>query len=457
VIRALENKSVSIVGAGPCGSLLSIFLARRGASVTVYERREDIRGQAMPGGRSINLALAARGLGPLKQAGLEQKVRALLIPMRGRMIHEQNRAPAMQPYGQRSSEVIYSISRNGLNALLLDEAEHHYGVHFRFGHACTGYDAAGHNAIVQAPDGESMLAPSPVFGCDGAGSPLRKSLLSLGGLIEQVDMLDHAYKELHIPPTAEGRHRIQREALHIWPRGEFMLIALPNLDGSFTVTLFLPREGAESFALLQQTEAINAFFNKHFPGAAALIPDLAQQFLRNPTGELGTVRCYPWRWAGKAVLLGDAAHAVVPFHGQGMNCAFEDCLAMDRLIEQHGADWNAVFEAFQTERKPNADAIADMALENYVEMRERVRDPSFQLKKQIAFRLEQLLPDHFIPRYSMVMFHDEIGYAEARHRGEIQARLLSELADGISSATQLDESRALDLVRSRLPPLKQSN
>lgn len=451
--RDLAGQNVSIMGAGLCGSLLSIFLARRGASVTVFERREDMRQKPVEPGRSINLALAARGLGPLRQAGLEERIGALLIPMRGRMIHEPDLAPVLQPYGQRPGELIYSISRNGLNTLLMDEAEQRHGVRFQFGHACTGYDTANRSAMVRAADGTSLQVRGQVFGCDGAGSPLRQSLVAGGGLAERVDMLDHGYKELNIPPAGRGIHRIHREALHIWPRGEFMLIALPNLDGSFTVTLFLPREGEESFARLQQAENVRAFFHRHFPSAAELIPDLAEQFLQNPTGELGTVRCYPWQWGGKVTLLGDAAHAVVPFHGQGMNCAFEDCLVMDRLIEEHGGDWDTVLDAFQKQRKPNADAIADMALENYVEMRERVRDPAFLLKKQIAFKLEQLLPEHFIPRYSMVMFHDEIGYAEAMQRGQVQARLLSELAEGIGSVAQLDESRAVALVRSRLRPV----
>jgi len=449
----LDGQSLSVLGAGLAGSLMAIFLARRGARVTVYEARGDMRRQPVPAGRSINLALAARGLGPLETAGLGPQLRRLVIPMRGRMIHEPGRPPVLQPYGQRPHEVIYSVSRNGLNALLMDHAQTQYGVRFLFGHRGAGLDPETRRALVTTPRGDELALASPVFACDGAGSPVRQALATRPGYAHRVDMLDHAYKELNIPPAGHGTHRLEREALHIWPRGEFMLIALPNLDGSFTVTLFLPREGPESFAELRQASGVQAFFQRHFADAAALIPDLAGQFLANPTGELGTVRCYPWQEDGRVVLLGDAAHAVVPFHGQGMNCAFEDCLVMDRLIQHHGADWAAVFDAYQRSRKPNADAIADMALENYVEMRARVRDPAFLLKKQIAFRLEQLLPECFIPRYSMVMFHDEIGYAEARQRGEIQAQILAELARDLADPGQLDEAAAMALVRSRLPPL----
>ncbi len=284
----------------------------------------------------------------------------------------------------------------------------------------------------------------------GAWANRRRTLERLPGYRASEDLLAHGYKELTIPPTADGSHRIEREALHIWPRGDFMLIALPNLNGSFTVTLFLPMEGETSFAALDDAAAVSGFFGEHFADAQALIPDLEQAFFDNPTGYMGTVRCEPWYAGDRVVVVGDAAHAIVPFHGQGMNCAFEDCETFDRCLDEFPGNWGRVFAEFQRQRKPNADAIADMALENYVEMRDSVLDPRFHLKKELAWQLERRHPQHFVPRYSLVMFH-HVPYAEAQRRGVIQQALLEELLGDRDSLDGVDMAEADRLIGERLP------
>ncbi|HET6655841.1 MAG TPA: NAD(P)/FAD-dependent oxidoreductase, partial [Gammaproteobacteria bacterium] len=322
----MSNKP-AIIGGGLAGSLAAIYLARRGYDVALYERRPDIRSHDLPAGRSINLALAGRGIAALEQAGVYATIKDLALPMRGRMIHDRSGATSLQPYSQFPGEVIHSISRTELNRRLLDAAET-AGVELYFDHCCTGIDCdSGTLQFEHEPDSRVFdRAHQPIIAADGAGSIVRRALMTTTGADTDEDILGHAYKELTIAPGADGRHRMDPAALHIWPRGGYMLIALPNLDGSFTVTLFLSKEGDTSFATLTDAAAVEHFFAQEFPDAAELMPDVAELFFDNPTGMLGTVWCPRWHYDDKVLLLGDAAHAIVPFHGQGMNCAFEDCL-----------------------------------------------------------------------------------------------------------------------------------
>ena len=447
-----QPSSVTLVGAGLAGALLAVLLARRGFEVTLYERRADPRQSRPEGGRSINLALAARGLAALERAGVMDAVRPLLIPMRGRMVHEIAGAPALQPYGQRPHELIYSVGRADLNRVLIAAATRHPGVRVRFGQLCVGVDAAA--GTLQLRDGAGgapyELALAATIATDGAGSAVRAGLARAALTLVREDWLDHDYKELTLPAKA-GAHALDPHALHIWPRGGFMLIALPNTDGSFTATLFLPRTGSTSFAALSTPAQVAAFFAREFPDLLAHAPQLLEEFATHPQGQLGTVHAAPWHVAGQVLLLGDAAHAIVPFHGQGMNAAFEDCVVLDELLTPR-PDWQALFARFEALRRPNTEAIAQMALENYTEMRESVRAAGYLERKALAMALERRFPDRFIPRYSMVMFHPEIGYAEALHRGAVQQQLLEDLARENADA---EGARAANLVLERLSPLPQ--
>ncbi|NKB60316.1 MAG: NAD(P)-binding protein [Alphaproteobacteria bacterium] len=440
------GSAITVVGAGPVGALMSLYLARRGFEVTVYERRPDMRRKEISAGRSINLALANRGIDALERVGLMDEVQRHLIPMRGRMIHHEGGDLDLLPYGNKPEEVIYSVSRAELNKTLMNAAEAE-GATIRFGWRCESINLrAGTLTLVDEGDGGRRDVPcGVVIGADGGGSAVREAVVTATNGAQDEDILGHGYKELTIPPGTNGGFRMEENALHIWPRGGFMLIALPNPNGSFTATLFLSHEGKESFAALQTDTEVEAFFNRHFPDAAPLIADLTSSFFANPTGMLGTVRCFPWHHEGKAVVMGDAAHAIVPFHGQGMNAGFEDYVALDGCIARFGTDWNAVFAVFEEGRKPDADAIADMALENYIEMRDTVRDPKFLLKKELSWKLEERYPDRFIPRYSMVMFH-LLPYAEAYRRGKLQAAILDELTESAGSLDEVDFDRAAILI-----------
>jgi kynurenine 3-monooxygenase len=447
----MGSERVTVVGAGPAGALLSIYLARSGHTVTVYEKRPDLRRVDLPAGRSINLALANRGLRALAEVGLRDQVQPLLIPMRGRMIHTEAGHLQLQPYGHRPHEVINSISRSGLTALLLDAAEATGRVDIRFNHECEEVNLNDHLLTLrdEITGAAQQASFNRVIGCDGIQSAVRHAVLhaTQGSCIEEP--LAHSYKELSIPPAPNGGFQMEANALHIWPRGEYMLIALPNLDGGFTVTLFLPNAGELSFASLTDAAALLRFFATQFPDALALMPRLAQEFFTNPTGRLSTLRVAPWHCRDDALILGDAAHAIVPFHGQGMNCAFEDCSAFDQCLARHGEAWEQVFAALEDLRRPDADAIADLSLENYVEMRSTVRDSRFQLKKELAWRLEDRHPERFIPRYSMVMFHD-IPYAEAQRRGRIQDEILTTLTDRAHTLEDVDYAVADRLIEERL-------
>lgn len=464
-IAATYNKSstsahkpaVTIIGAGPAGSLLSIFLARRGYRVTVYERLPDLRHGNSVGGRSINLALADRGIHALKEAGVFDAIEPLLIPMRGRMVHDHGEQ-TLHPYGRGPHEVIYSVSRSRLTAALLDCAERLHHVEFKFRQTCISVDTTQLSLYMQdIPTGRLYSLPlKNVIGADGAGSILRRYLVESVGAHYTEEMLSHGYKELTIPASTSGEHRLDKNALHVWPRSQFMLIALPNLDGSFTATLFLPHDGPNGFATLTSAAQLTEFFLANFPDAYAFFTDLEKQFFANPIGSMGTVRLDQWSSNDQVVLIGDAAHAIVPFHGQGMNCAFEDCVEFDRLLAALPGDfmvWSTASALLQATRKPNADAIATMALENYIVMRDSVRDPKYQLQQALALELEQRFPERFIPRYSMVMFHHEIPYEIAMQRGSVQEDILRELTMNIDASDAVDYQKAAELIEANLPLL----
>lgn len=446
-----DSTPVIVLGGGLAGALLALLLAQRGLRIQVLERRADPRQQVQERGRSINLALAARGIDALEFAGLMPAVRPLMMPMRGRQLHETDGSQRFLSYGQRPEEEIYAISRHALNCALLDAATAHPDVTVRFGQRCVEVDPITGTLVTEDEHGRRRREQADVvLACDGAGSVARRTMVEQGLCDAHEDWLPHGYLELTIPADADGHHRLAPEALHIWPRGGHMLIALPNPDGSFTCTLFLPHDGQPGFAQLRDPGTVETFFRDQFPDALALMPALAEEFLANPVGRLGTVRTRPWHAGGRLLLLGDAAHAIVPFHGQGMNCAFEDCRDLARCVETHGGDWPTLLPVFEAQRRPSAEAIADMALENYVEMRDTVRDPRFALKKTLAFELERALPELFIPRYSMVMFHPEISYAEAQRRGARQDRLLDELTAGHQALEEIDLAQAVRRVRRQL-------
>ncbi len=434
-----SSTALTVAGAGLVGSLLSIYLARRGHSVLVYEKRADLRRVGISAGRSINLALANRGIRSLEEVGVMDKVRQIVIPMRGRMLHDESGGLTLVPYGRRPDEVIYSVSRGGLNALLMDAAEATGKVRIAFEHAVEAVDLGRRRLHVRDQRGGQLREEefTLLLGADGAGSPVRKAVDGHYGTPSAERKLFHSYKELHVPPAPGGGFRMEKEALHIWPRGEFMMIGLPNIDGSFTVTLFAPDEGPVSFAALHDRAAFENFFRRNFSDALALMPNAAHDYFHNPSGFLGTVHCPHWYVGAAVVLIGDAAHAIVPFHGQGMNCGFEDGHDLDALLERHGDDWGTVLPAYEALRKPNAEAIAQMAEENYLEMRATVREPQFQLRKAVGFELEKRYPKQFIPRYSMVMFH-HMPYTEALRLGRRNEQILDRLTAGAERLEDVD-------------------
>jgi kynurenine 3-monooxygenase len=401
---------VNIVGAGLAGSLMAILLARRGFKVTVYERRADPRLASVDSGRSINLALAARGIRGLQRAAALDRIMAFAIPMRGRMVHEHDGKAELQMYGVRPEEVIYSVGRGELNRVLVDAATSYANVEVRFQQLCLGL--APGKAVLEFRDEVSghvyQAAAQPSIATDGAGSAARDALLAREVAEVREEPLDHDYKELTIP-AVDGKPALEVNALHIWPRGGFMLIALPNPDGTFTATLFMERKGENSFEQLRSAGDVEAFFQREFPSARALMPALTTEWFEHPQGSLGTVYTRGWHLNGDVCLLGDAAHAIVPFHGQGMNCAFEDCVELDMLMDEHHG-WAGLFEAFEKIRRPNTDAIARMALENYLEMRSAVLDPEFRKRWKREEERARTDPE-FLSRYAKVTFHPEIPYS----------------------------------------------
>jgi kynurenine 3-monooxygenase len=435
---------IVIVGGGLAGSLLAVLLARRGLVTQVLERAAKFDAEHGPRGRSINLALAARGIEALRAAGVYERIAALTLPMKGRMVHEPGSAPRFARYGLAPNEQIYSVSRAELHVALYRIAVEQYGVDYRFGHNCTDVDPATGRLRVETAQGELHIDADVILASDGAGSTVRRVLAERDVIDAREELLDHGYKEFTIPPV-DGGYALDPEALHIWPRGDFMLIALPNMDRSFTATLFLPHRGETSFERIA-TATFRDWFGREFADVAASIPALEREYAEHPTGVLGTVRCTPWQAGRRVLLLGDAAHAIVPFHGQGMNAAFEDCRVLDELIAVHEGRWADVFTAFEARRADNAHALAEMALDNYTEMRDLVRDKRFQLKTQLGFELERRFPGRWLRRYSMVMFHPDIEYAEARRRGAIQERLLNRLTLHAETLADVDFALAARLL-----------
>lgn len=435
----MKQQNILIIGAGLCGSLLALRLAQRGYNVSVYESRPDLRTTDISAGKSINLALSDRGFKALRLAGVEEKARAICIHMKGRLIHDTEGNTFASNYSGREGEYINSISRGDLNGLLLTEADQFDNLSIHFNTECTQVDLDTNTVFFinhKTKQGFNVTSDI-IFGTDGAGSALRKSYYLERKFLFSYsqNFLTHGYKELEIPASTEGKHLISKDYLHIWPRGDYMLIALANLDGSFTVTLFLGHdEGDYNFKDLSSEEKIKDFFQKQFPDALAFIPNIADEFANNPTGALGTVKCSPWHYKGSTLLMGDAAHAVVPFYGQGMNASFEDVTVLDSIMDKYEGDWESTFKMYQKARKADADAIGELAVENYYEMRDHVSNPIFKEKRKIEMALEQNFPKDYFSKYSMVTFNENIGYHEAMIKGRAQDKaILNMLADDVIS------------------------
>ncbi len=447
-----DNRHITLIGAGLAGAVLATLLVQRGWRVDVYEKRGDPRVQGYGGGRSINLALAERGRHALRLAGADEAVMKHAVMMRGRMVHFLDGRTDLQRYGRDDSEVIWSVHRGELNVVLLDIAER-AGARLHFDRGLSAVDFDARIATFTDPrDGHTHQAAfESLVGADGAGSSLRTAMASQADLGERTEFLGHSYKELEIPPAPDGSFSIDPNALHIWPRGRYMCIALPNDERTFTVTLFLPNEGEPSFATVRNGADARALFERDFADALPLIPGLEKDFESNPAGLLATLYLERWHQDDRAVLIGDAAHAMVPFHGQGMNCAFEDCVALAEHLDAQ-PDRSAAFAAFQAERLPNARAIQQMALENYLEMRDRVDDDDYLLQRALERALAERHPERFMPRYAMVTFH-RIPYATAYERGRQQRELLVDLTRGHASLDSLDWTTVDAAVRERLSPL----
>lgn len=422
----MKKNEVSILGSGLIGSLMSIYLRKRGLDVHMYEKRPDNRQDTyQEEGRSINMALSDRGWKALEKVGLAEKVRELTIPMFGRRIHDEHGKTSFIPYGNEN-QAIYSISRGKFNRLLIDEAEKS-GVELHFEHKIQDVNVRTHTLKVLSGTEESEVESNIIIGADGAYSSLRNAMLKQVRFNFRQEYISHGYKELSIPPTEAGDFAMDPNALHIWPRGNFMLIALPNPDKSFTCTLFLPFEGERvCFEHILDKNDIKAIFRTYFDDAYALMPNLADEYFTNPTASLINLECYPWS-INRCLLIGDASHAMVPFYGQGMNCGFEDCYTLDTLIDKLGTNaWELIFAKFQKDRKPNTDAICQLAMENFEEMRDQVADPKFLIRKKIEARLHQLFPKEWIPLYTMVTFSD-MPYAEAYAQGKLQEQIMDDV------------------------------
>jgi kynurenine 3-monooxygenase len=428
------EENILIIGAGLCGSLLALRLGQRGYNVRVMERRSDLRKEDISAGRSINLALSNRGIKALKMVGLDNKVKSLCIPMYGRMLHDKSGNTKLSKYSGRDGEYISSISRELLTALLIDEAEALENVSFEFHQKCDAVDFENNIARFKNSKNGTALdcAANRIFGTDGAGSILRKSYLSKRKFLFSFsqNFLTHGYKELTIPATKGGGYKTEKNALHIWPRGDYMIIALPNLDGSFTVTLFLAYEGGTyNFNNLDSAEKVQNFFSKEFPDTLEFMPDLTTEFFKNPTAPLGTIKCFPWQYQGKNLILGDAAHAIVPFYGQGMNASFEDVFEFDAALEAHKGNWEATFISFQQKRKKDTDGIADLAIDNFHEMKDHVANPVFQQKRTLEMALETAMPNTYFSKYSMVTFREDMGYNQAMLLGRAQDKAILEMIE----------------------------
>ena len=448
-----NERQITIVGAGLAGALLGAMLARDGWQVDLYERRGDPRVQGYAGGRSINMALAERGRHALQQAGIEDKVMARTVMMRGRMVHFTDGSQQLQRYGRDDSEVIWSVHRGNLNITLLDHAEAAGArVHFNRRLDALDFEAGTARFVDDDDEGKAHEAAfKVVVGADGAGSAVRAQMERETKLGERFEPLGHSYRELEIPPGDGGQFQIEPNALHIWPRDDYMCIALPNDSGNFTVTLFMPNEGNPGFDTVKTLQQARELFKREFADLLPLLRDFDRDWQHNPVSPLGTLYLDRWRLYGRAVLVGDAAHAMVPFHGQGMNCALEDCVSLARHISE-APDLAAAFTAYESERRPNAEAIQHMALENYREMRDRVDDADYLLQRELGLKLQQRHPDRFVPRYAMVTFM-RLPYALALERNRVQEDILERATAGLDSLEGIDWETLDDEVRDRLEPL----
>jgi kynurenine 3-monooxygenase len=421
------QKKIAIVGAGLVGSLWAVYMGKRGYHVDVFDRRPDIRQLKIVQGKSINLALSDRGWKGLEGAGLRSEIEKVAIPMSGRLMHAVDGTLTYQPYG-KEGQAIYSVSRGLLNQTLMQCADQSSNVNLYFEHRCVDVNLKTNEIefVDDTTQSKVIRQYDHIFGTDGAFSAVRTRLTKLDRHDFSQTYLDHGYKELEIPAAADGSHQMRKDCLHIWPRGEYMMIALPNVDGSFTCTLFIPFEGTHALEHLTTPEAVDAFFEEHFPDAKAMMPELTDDFFANPNASLVMTKCYPWHHGDKVCLLGDAAHAIVPFYGQGMNAGFEDCSAMNRLVDEYDHDFSKIFPAFTAERKPCGDAILELALRNYIEMRDKTGDPTFLLQKKIEGRFSTKYPSKWIPLYSQVTF-SHIPYHEALRNGDAQQRIMDQI------------------------------
>ncbi|MDF4223480.1 NAD(P)/FAD-dependent oxidoreductase [Maribacter sp. M208] len=420
-----KKKNIAIIGSGLVGSLLAIYLKRYGHQITVFDRRPDIRNVEFSG-RSINLAMSNRGWNALKAVGIEEEIKKIAIPLDKRAMHVIGKEQYFQKYG-KDGEAIWSISRGVLNRRMIDLAEKN-GVEFRFEEKVWDINLPEAKVYTgETEKGEWIEYPFDlVFGCDGAFSRVRHKMQRRSRFDYSQDFIDVGYKELTIPANEDGSHKLDKNSFHIWPRGKFMFIAMPNLDGSFTCTLFMPFEGDVSFESLKTKKEAVEFFNTYFPNVKDDIENLTEDFFKNPTSAMVTMKCYPWSYWDKVALVGDSAHAVVPFYGQGMNAGFEDIFVLDEIIQELGDDWQRIFEVYQEKRKPNADAIAELSYRNFVEMSSKTADLNFLLQKKIEKHFAAKHPDKWVPAYSRVTFSNR-PYVEALAEGDAQEKIMQEV------------------------------
>ena len=453
--HALPPEKMAVVGAGLVGSLWALMLAQRGHHVDVFERRPDPRAGAYKGGRSINLALSDRGWRALEKAGIADEVRKIALPITHRTMHATDGTLTRQPYGLPEAQgkfddpqCIYSVSRALLNRLLVEESEKHAQVQYRFDHKCTDIDLQANTLSIEDGKGQSQaLSYDRIFGTDGAFSAVRDRLMRTDRFDFAQRYLTHGYKEIEMRPTSDGDFKMEADALHIWPRGEFMLMGLPNPDGTFTCTVFAPYDGPNGLNQLNTPEAVHAYFTAHFPDVIPLIPDFAEQWLANPTSSLVMTQCYPWHHGDAICLMGDAAHAIVPFYGQGMNSGMEDCSVLSELLDamESPSDWDATMKRYTELRKPSGDAILELALRNYIEMRDKTGDPSFLLRKKIEAKLATNYPGRWLPLYSQVTF-SHMPYEEALQAGKRQDQIMEGILAQEGIATNWDRPEVFESI-----------
>ncbi len=446
------HKPIQLIGAGLVGSLLSIYFARLGFDVEIFERRADMRKNKIEGGRSINLAISTRGLSALEEVGLKDEVMKICIPMGGRNVHALDGKTQFQAYG-RETECIYSVSRSELNKILMSYAESKCGVRIHFKHQLTNLDLENEIAHISAPEKNFELDAHLLIGTDGSASVVRDAILKKTSALCTSETLSYSYKELVIPPSESGDFQMAPNGLHIWPRKNFMLIALPNQDRSFTATLFLSEKGDPSFETLKTPSQLNQFFREYFSDAQKMLPNLDEEFFENPTGHMVTIKSEAWSYQNKFLILGDAAHAIVPFFGQGMNCGFEDCKVLSDILKNHLAnlDWENVFREFYQKRKENVDAIADLAQDNFIEMRDKVADPNFLFQKSVEQILMRSFSDTYLSRYQLVSFSN-IDYAAAKNIGILEDQILRELCQNLAKPEDVDLKKAQFLIETKLKP-----